>query len=452
MIVVFAGPTLAPGDLQATDGLELRPPVAQGDVYRAAREEPWGIGIIDGYFEHVPAVWHKEILWAMTQGVHVFGAASMGALRAAELADFGMVGVGRIYEAYRNGTLDADDEVAVAHASAEDGFRRSSEAMVDIRYTVEHAQRAGVLRGTQGGTILEEAKRLFYADRIWPAILSRCRARADPRSFDELEAWLPGGRVEQKRLDGLALIETMRRARQEHPGPLRVDFHFEHTDVWDNALHRMGREASFDASFGSEVSSLLDELRLRGDIGSYRQAVAGALLRGLSSRISKRFGLEVDTELLTRTATVFMQERALHSGPATQRWLAEQEMDAADFARMMSGEARLRWVEAVSEPDIRRHLVDELRAMGLYAPLMATVRSKRAVARGRRVEGLELRDVALSTADELWSWYFEERLGTVVPNDLPTHALRLGMKGASELFELVLREYLLTRDLAIEET
>ena len=60
---------------------------------------PAVIGIIDGYFEIVPTVWHKEILWAMAQGIHVFGAASIGALRAAELDAFGMRGIGRIYEA-----------------------------------------------------------------------------------------------------------------------------------------------------------------------------------------------------------------------------------------------------------------------------------------------------------------------------------------------------------------
>ena len=59
-----------------------------------ALERPVAIGLIDGYFERVPSVSHKEILWAMSQGIVVIGAASMGALRAAELAPFGMLGVG----------------------------------------------------------------------------------------------------------------------------------------------------------------------------------------------------------------------------------------------------------------------------------------------------------------------------------------------------------------------
>ena len=80
-----------------------------------------------------PAVWHKEIMWMMEHGVHVFGAAGLGALRAAELDSFGMHGAGWVYQAFRDGTLDRDDEVAVRHGTAEDGYRPLSEAMVNIR-------------------------------------------------------------------------------------------------------------------------------------------------------------------------------------------------------------------------------------------------------------------------------------------------------------------------------
>jgi hypothetical protein len=69
----------------------------------------------------------------MKQGVHVFGAASMGALRAAELAAFGLEGVGDIYEAFASGALEDDDE-------AEGGYRPLSEAMVNIRPTLQAAE------------------------------------------------------------------------------------------------------------------------------------------------------------------------------------------------------------------------------------------------------------------------------------------------------------------------
>ena len=96
----------------------------------------------------MPAVWHKEILPALDEGIAVFGAASMGALRAAELDAFGMIGVGDIYAGYRDGVLEDDDDVAIAHATAEEGFRELSDAMVNIRATARAAERAAVIGAT----------------------------------------------------------------------------------------------------------------------------------------------------------------------------------------------------------------------------------------------------------------------------------------------------------------
>ena len=137
-IAVFAGPSLDRADA-SVPGITYLPPAAEGDIYRAARQGPRAIGLIDGYFEAQPAVWHKEILWAMSQGIHVFGAASMGALRAAELWSFGMVGAGTIYRAYRRGTLIDDAEVAVLHGPAELGYPSVTEALVNVRANLSRA-------------------------------------------------------------------------------------------------------------------------------------------------------------------------------------------------------------------------------------------------------------------------------------------------------------------------
>src|SRR5437588_2923171 len=144
-VYVFTGPTISPAEARAELEAVYLPPAAEGDVFRAALKRPQAIGIIDGYFQSTPSVRHKEILWAMSRGIHVFGSASIGALRAAELAAFGMEGVGTVFELYRDGVLEDDDEVAIAHGPAEVEFRGGSEAMVDIRQTLQRAERVGVI-------------------------------------------------------------------------------------------------------------------------------------------------------------------------------------------------------------------------------------------------------------------------------------------------------------------
>jgi len=210
--IIFAGPSLPPRLRPVAEpGIEWRPPVRQGDVYRAALERPAVIGVIDGYFEVVPTVWHKEILWAMAQSIHVFGAASIGALRAAELDSFGMRGIGHIYEAYRDGILEDDDEVAVLHGPEELGYPALTEAMVNIRATLAEAARVGVLAPDVAARLTDIAKSLFYKQRAYDAVLRKAAVSGLPAMpLRALAAWFPANRVDQKRHDAEALLAAIR--------------------------------------------------------------------------------------------------------------------------------------------------------------------------------------------------------------------------------------------------
>ncbi|MGE5268142.1 MAG: TfuA-like protein [Thiohalocapsa sp.] len=232
--VVFAGPSLPPRLRPTRErGWEWLPPLRQGDLYRAALQEPDAIGVVDGYFEAVPSVWHKEILWAMAEGIHVFGAASIGALRAAELEAFGMRGVGRIYEDFRDGVLQDDDEVAMLHGPAELGYPPLSEAMVNIRATLAAAVADGILGSAAGADISGIAKSLFYKERSWGAVLRGAAAGSFPKAaLDRLAAWLPTGRIDQKRRDAEAMLAAMRAHLAARPGKLRVTYELADTVAW----------------------------------------------------------------------------------------------------------------------------------------------------------------------------------------------------------------------------
>lgn len=234
-LTVFLGPTLPAAEARAAlPEVEVRPPATRGDVLRAVTEGATLLGIVDGYFDQVESVTHKEILWAMSQGAHVLGAASMGALRAAELASFGMVGVGEIFDRFRRGDLTDDDEVAVTHAPAEDGYRKTSEAMVDIRATLDAALDANILSRDSHAHLTRAAKSLFYPDRVYPTILARAaESGASPADLASFRAFLPAGRVDQKRRDALTLLDHLRALRDQPPSPLRVRYFFSHTDAWE---------------------------------------------------------------------------------------------------------------------------------------------------------------------------------------------------------------------------
>jgi hypothetical protein len=237
--VIFAGPSLPPAARPVHSPIRWRPPIRQGELYRLVRDErPAAVGIVDGYFEVTPTVWHKEILWAMAEGIHVFGAASIGALRAAELASFGMRGIGRIYEDFRDGVLTDDDEVAILHGPAEIGYPPVTEAMTNIRATLAAATRDGIITPTAAHRLATTAKALFYKERTWRAVLGAAAAPGtDADVLTPFEAWLSTGRVDQKRSDGLALLEAISAHLAAGAPPLKVDYKLADTAAWRAVVH-----------------------------------------------------------------------------------------------------------------------------------------------------------------------------------------------------------------------
>ena len=242
---VFLGPTLAVLAARAELDATYLPPVSQGDVYRLWRSRPHAIGIVDGYFENVPSVWHKEIMWIMKRGVHVFGSADMGALRAVELEMFGMCGTGWVYEAFKDGTLEQDDEVAVVHESGSCGYRASSEAMVNMRRTLSAARHQKIISEVTRNLLTTLAKTFFYQHRTWPAVLEAGTAKgADPAELSALRGWLPRGRVDQKAADAVAMLREMRTFLATNTAPLQVRWNVANTTIWDAAQHAAARAPS----------------------------------------------------------------------------------------------------------------------------------------------------------------------------------------------------------------
>lgn len=236
-VYVFLGPTMPREDAARELDAVFLPPVAQGDVIRVAERKPAAIGIIDGFFECVPAVWHKEILFAIRQGIPVFGASSMGALRAAELHPFGMIGVGAIFEAYRDGRLEDDDEVAIVHGPAELGYPMLSEAMVNIRRTLADAEAEGVLFPDTAQALEAIAKELPYRERGYGRVLRLAgEMGVDAQALARFKGWLPSGRFDQKREDARLMLRTVRRRLGQDATLPEPRFHFEHTALFDRAV------------------------------------------------------------------------------------------------------------------------------------------------------------------------------------------------------------------------
>lgn len=216
-LIVFLGPSLGVKAAREIVRADFWPPARQGDVFRALVKRPRAIALIDGVFEGAPSVWHHELRAAIAAGVTVFGASSMGALRAVELRDEGMIGIGKIFEGYAGGSLTDDGDVALLHADKSHGFKAMTLPLVNVIATLEKAQHAKALSAREANAVLKAARSIFYQDRKWSSVFEKTRARTA-----HFEKWLatPGHEVDQKALDARAcLVAAKTFITSEAPSP-----------------------------------------------------------------------------------------------------------------------------------------------------------------------------------------------------------------------------------------
>ena len=186
---VFVGPTLSADEVRSVlPDARVLPPIAAGDLWALPIDPGDTVAIIDGFFLQRRSIRHKELIDLLRQSVRVVGAASMGALRAAELHQAGMVGVGRIFSWYRDGIIDADDEVAVVHADAEAGYAQRTRAVVDLRASLKRAVDAGEISPDMESRVLDVVRSMPFIERDDDAIRQRLR-RDSVQAADNLQAY-----------------------------------------------------------------------------------------------------------------------------------------------------------------------------------------------------------------------------------------------------------------------
>jgi hypothetical protein len=430
--IIFLGPSLGIVEArQRLDALYL-PPCAMGDVYAAVeRHRPQVIGIIDGYFERTPAVWHKEILYALSRGIAVFGGGSMGALRAAELRAFGMRGVGRIFEQYASGELEDDDEVAVVHLRDDAGYRSLSEPMVNIRYGLELAVAAGVITPAVQAALIEIGKSCYYPQRTWDALLQQA---ASLPGIETLRQFIEQRRPDRKAEDACAVLDAVK-AWTPQPAQSTAEFDFEPTIFWEH-LCSYRAEAGDASAGGSSVTreQVVNHLRLTAH--GRRDELDRALLLHLAKQEARRMKLVVadDRQALAR----FRQQRGLQSPKALQEWLAREHVTQEDCLELARDEERLRQLHWRLIEAVNAQLPRVLRAGGRFG---ATVRALADRWHRLSEQGIhEPSESDVASIDAVLAWY--QREYGPIPCALEQYIVELGFGSTRQFVAELVAEYL----------
>jgi hypothetical protein len=283
---VFLGPSLdrnTAGRL-APDAV-LHPPVAHGDLLRLPLEAGDHVVLLDGVFHQSASVRHKEILDVLGQGVTVVGAASMGALRAAELRSFGMIGTGIVYRLYALGVIDADDEVALLHDDDDpnQGAQQHTVAMVSVRVLARRLRIQGRLNRADETQLVGAAANLHFTERSWPALLAGLPAAAagrileavrqprhtwDVKSRDAMRALAGGGPTARPTLQPWPVTKHLTRWRWHPEGDTSIVLTA--AQLWADdypQLHRrvvLSAIAGLDGSIDEIEATAVEVARRRG--------------------------------------------------------------------------------------------------------------------------------------------------------------------------------------------
>jgi hypothetical protein len=359
-------------------------------------------------------------------------------LRAAELAPFGMQGIGRIYNDYVTGRVEDDDEVAVVHGPAEANYAVLSEAMVNIRYTLRKAMMENIISASTEVRLVNIAKTAAYPLRSYELLHQEgLRLGLPLRELESLRIWLPHGRVNQKEKDARLMLRAIKRSLTEVPAP-PVAFTFQHTIAWDILVRTAGTGGSHEDYCPVPAELLLEELYLQNDELSRTKAAAS--WRYLAHKEALQRGWQIDERELREGEVEFRRARDLLDEDAFARWMDRNFLSIHQFRSLVTRELMILLTTRHLQiaPAMSQYIADYLRSSDAFAPL-----ALRAAQKDRVLKALRLQDPRLEDGDlpleSLVQWYVNR---TASNCDTGLALLGFAQEDAAGFLRAALREYL----------
>lgn len=211
--IIYLGPTLSREKAIKILDADYRDPAKKGDFLMLSQDsdEKKYVGFIDGVFLHDYPPSPIEVYHLATRkNIELIGASSLGALRAVELEKFGMKGIGKIFQLYKNGIINADDEVAVTFVRENNILQ--SEAMIDIRFNLFLAYKKGIIANQTKKRIAKIAKNIYFPFRNYEDIIKLTQQQF-PSIYNELESfrsYILKNRDSLKARDAIKLLKYLK--------------------------------------------------------------------------------------------------------------------------------------------------------------------------------------------------------------------------------------------------
>ena len=207
-VKVYAGLSIDEQQVRAVlpDALVVGP-VERGDVLRDIAAGHRTIAIIDGRFQQALAVSPGELMDALRCGVRLYGSSSMGALRAAELWRYGMIGHGAVFEHICNAESFRDDYLG--QLFYDEPLKSNSVPYVNVHLALDALLKSGRIDERAQSVVAELYRELHFSERD-PRNLERSIQQhydGDPALLRAAELAVEQG--DAKRRDALGLVQRI---------------------------------------------------------------------------------------------------------------------------------------------------------------------------------------------------------------------------------------------------
>ena len=205
-IAIFVGPTFPFGQINEYLHIPatIFPPIKRGHIEMLAADHEV-IVIIDGVFHSTLSVSAREILLALKEKT-IYGCSSMGALRAAELDKFGMIGVGEVYKMYSDRRIVSDGEVALLFDPVT--YENMTVPLVNVRFALTQAVKNEVINQTTRDYLLTIASKIHYTELDYLSVIKNANQDTNKTNYDALMEYLSLNidNLDLKKKDALELI------------------------------------------------------------------------------------------------------------------------------------------------------------------------------------------------------------------------------------------------------
>jgi hypothetical protein len=438
----FVGPTGSTDELRKMYNISWVPPIKKGDIYEIVKfEDVRNIIIIDGYFRNTSAVWHKEIMWAMQKGVTVCGCSSMGALRAAELAEVGMLGFGKIFESYCSkqfypfdDVFDADDEVAILHSPVQLNYRPITIPLVNVRASLYKALESNIATPEEVDNILKISRGIYYQRRTIDEIVKMAEIHSQSNQFSALtHSILTTYYVDQKLDDAkyaLRELTTLDRDKQDH-------YSFPTTVIWEQGKNSSSHDYEVFNDDPLTHRKLFEEISINSKL--FGSVVDLAFCRFVLSQ-----GLDlVAFDSIDFPTDVYYRDLRdkLNLGSASDltNWKIENHVNEDSWLELSMYDQYKTWFISLGGINFRKYVLLEAKLSGDFPNIL-----ERAVAKQEYLTTLPATKLSPSkrTLFNSLMWYFSHEVRSPLPDNIRSFALGRGYTDYQKFEQVIHREYL----------